>query len=40
MYNNLNKREKKLLDEFKLNDSPNFMEGHKIFCIINPYLYL
>ena len=40
IYNNLNKREKKLLDEFKLNDSPNFMEGHKIFCIINPYLYL
>ena len=23
-----------------LNDNPNFLEGHQIFCIINPYLYL
>ena len=38
--NNLDSKEKNLINKFKLNDNPNFLEGHQIFCIINPYLYL
>ena len=28
------------INKFKHNENPDFLEGHEIFCIVNPYLYL